>query len=348
MRMGGEEDAMKAIVQEGYGSPDDVLHLRDVDRPVPKDDEVLVRVHAASVHPDVWHMVRGRPYVLRIMGAGLTSPKTPIPGTDLAGRVESVGAAVTRFRPSDEVFGESVRGYQWHNGGAYAEYTAVHEESLASKPAAIPFEQAAAVPTSALIVLQNLRGPAKVRAGQRVLINGAAGGVGAFAVQLAKAEGAEVTGVDSTDKLNLLRSIGADRVIDFTRQDYTTDGQRYDLVLDIPGNHPFSEVRRALTSTGVYVLIGHDGYGASAGRWLGSLRRFLKLIVISPFVKQLPPLDFSSPNKREAMAQVKELLESGKVTPVIDSTFPLSEVPQAIRYLEEGRARGKIVITVGE
>jgi NADPH:quinone reductase-like Zn-dependent oxidoreductase len=348
MRLGGEEGAMKAIVQEGYGSPDDVLHLRDVAPPVPQDDEVLVQVYAASVHPDVWHMVHGRPYVLRLMGAGRSGPKTPIPGTDLAGRVESVGAAVTRFRPRDEVFGESVRGYQWRNGGAYAEYAAVHEESLASKPATVSFEQAASVPTSALIALQNLRGPAKVRAGQRVLINGAAGGVGAFAVQLAKAEGAEVTGVDSTDKLDLLRSIGADRVIDFTRQDYTTDGQRYDLILDIPGNHPFSEVRRALTPTGCYVLIGHDGYGASAGRWLGSLRRFLKLIVISPFVKQLPPLDFSSPNKRAAMAQVKELLESGKVTPVIDSTFPLSEVPQAIRYLEEGRARGKIVITVGE
>jgi len=339
---------MKAIVQEGYGSPDEVLHLREVDTPVPKDDEVLVRVRAASVHPDVWHMVRGRPYVLRIMGAGLSGPRNPIPGTDLAGHVESVGVAVTRFRPGDEVFGESVRGFQWHNGGAYAEYVAVHEESLASKPANVSFEQAAAVPTSALVVLQNLRGPAKVRAGQRVLINGAAGGVGAFAVQLAKTEGAEVTGVDSTDKLDLLKSIGTDLVMDFTRQDFTAEGQRYDLILDIPGNHPFSKVRRALTPDGVYVLIGHDGYGASAGRWLGSLRRFLKLIVISPFVKQLPPLDFSSPNKREAMAQVRELLEAGKVTPVVDRTFPLDEVPQAIEYLEGGRARGKIVITVAE
>jgi NADPH:quinone reductase-like Zn-dependent oxidoreductase len=339
---------MKAIVQEGYGSPDEVLHLREVDTPVPKDDEVLVRVRAASVHPDVWHMVRGRPYVLRIMGAGLSGPRNPIPGTDLAGHVESVGVAVTRFRPGDEVFGESVRGFQWHNGGAYAEYVAVHEESLASKPANVSFEQAAAVPTSALVVLQNLRGPAKVRAGQRVLINGAAGGVGAFAVQLAKTEGAEVTGVDSTDKLDLLKSIGTDLVMDFTRQDFTAEGQRYDLILDIPGNHPFSKVRRALTPDGVYVLIGHDGYGASAGRWLGSLRRFLKLIVISPFVKQLPPLDFSSPNKREAMAQVRELLEAGKVTPVVDRTFPLDEVPQAIEYLEGGRARGKIVINVAE
>jgi NADPH:quinone reductase-like Zn-dependent oxidoreductase len=339
---------MKAIVQEGYGSPDEVLHLREVDTPVPKDDEVLVRVRAASVHPDVWHMVRGRPYVLRIMGAGLSGPRNPIPGTDLAGHVESVGVAVTRFRPGDEVFGESVRGFQWHNGGAYAEYVAVHEESLASKPANVSFEQAAAVPTSALVVLQNLRGPAKVRAGQRVLINGAAGGVGAFAVQLAKTEGAEVTGVDSTDKLDLLKSIGTDLVMDFTRQDFTAEGQRYDLILDIPGNHPFSKVRRALTPDGVYVLIGHDGYGASAGRWLGSLRRFLKLIVISPFVKQLPPLDFSSPNKREAMAQVRELLEAGKVTPVVDRTFPLDEVPQAIEYLESGRARGKIVINVAE
>jgi NADPH:quinone reductase-like Zn-dependent oxidoreductase len=337
---------MQAIVQDGYGAPDEVLHLRDVDRPVPKDDEVLVRVHAASVHPDVWHMVRGRPYVLRIMGAGLSGPRNPIPGTDLAGRVESVGADVTRFRPGDEVFGESVRGYQWHNGGAYAEYVAVHEESLASKPSTVSFEHAAALPTPALIVLQNLRGPAKIHAGQRVLINGAGGGVGAFALQLAKAEGAEVTGVDRPEKLDMLRSIGADRVIDFTREDFTTNGQRYDLILDIPGNYPFSKVRPSLTPTGVYVLIGHDGYGASAGRWLGSLRRFFKLVVISPFVKQLPPLDFSSPNKREAMARVKELLESGKVSPVIDRTFPLSEVPRAIRYLEESRSPGRIIITI--
>jgi NADPH:quinone reductase-like Zn-dependent oxidoreductase len=265
MRLDGGEDAMKAIVQDGYGSPHEVLHLRDVERPEPKDDEVLVRVHAASVHPDVWHMVWGRPYVLRLMGAGLSGPRSLIPGTDLAGRVESVGAAVTRFRPGDEVFGETVRGYQWHNGGAYAEYAAVHEESVALKPSNVSFEQAAAVPTSALIVLQNLRGPAKVRPGQRVLINGAAGGVGAFALQLAKAEGAEVTGVDSTDKLGLLRSIGADRVIDFTRHDFTIDAQRYDLILDIPGNHPFSEVRRALTP--------HRGVRAHRARWVRRLGR---------------------------------------------------------------------------
>jgi NADPH:quinone reductase-like Zn-dependent oxidoreductase len=338
---------MKAIIQEGYGSPEEVLRLREVDTPVPGEDEVLVRVHAASVHPDVWHMVHGRPYIVRLMGGGLRSPKNPIPGTDLAGRVESVGPVVTRFRTGDEVFGESVRGFQWHNGGAYAEHAAVPEESLALKPANVSFEQAAAVPTSALIVLQNLRGPAEVRAEQRVLINGAAGGVGSFALQLAKAAGADVTAVDSAEKLDMLRSLGADRVIDFTREDFTTERQRYDLILDIPGNHPFSEVRKALTPTGIYVLIGHDGYGATAGRWLGSLRRFLKLMAIGPFVKQLPPVDFSSPDKPEAMARVKELMDSGKVTPVIDRTFSLSEAPQAIQYLEQGRARGKIVITVG-
>jgi NADPH:quinone reductase-like Zn-dependent oxidoreductase len=338
---------MHAVVQDAYGPPEEVLHLRDVDRPVPQDDEVLVRVSAASVHPDVWHMVWGRPYVLRILGAGLSGPKNPIPGTDLAGRIESVGPAVTRFRVGDEVFGESVRGFQWHNGGTYAEYVAAPQESLASKPANVSFEQAAAVPTSALIVLQNLRGPAKVRAGQRVLVNGAGGGVGSFALQLAKAAGAEVTGVDRPEKVDMIRWLGADRIIDFTTEDYIADGGRYDLILDIPGNRPFSEVRRALVPDGVYVLIGHDGYGASAGRWIGSLRRFIKLMARSPFTKQLPPLDFSSPNKPEAMERVKDLLGSEKVTPVIDRTFPLGEVPQALRRLEAGRSPGKIVITMG-
>ena len=337
---------MKAIVQNGYGSPHDVLELRDVGEPVVKDDEVLARVHAASVHPDVWHVVRGLPYVLRIMGAGLRKPKNRIPGTDMAGRIESVGRDVTRFRPGDEVFGESVRGYQWQNGGAFAEYVSVPEDQLALKPANITFEQAAAVPTSGLIALHNLPNEERLQSGKRVLINGAGGGVGAFAVQIAKAYGASVTGVDDMTKLDLVRTLGADQIIDYTQEDFTRSGERYDLIFDIPGNHPFSECRRTLAPEGRYVLIGHDRFGKGAGRWFGSVPRVLKLVILSPFVSQLPSLGFSMPNKKDSMELLKELLEAGKLTPVIDRTYPLGEVAEAIRYLEEGHARGKVVISV--
>jgi NADPH:quinone reductase-like Zn-dependent oxidoreductase len=334
---------MKAIVQDTYGSPD-VLKLRDIDKPMVKDDEVLVRVHAASVHPDVWHLVRGLPYVLRIMGAGLLKPKNSVPGTDVAGHVESVGKNVTRFQPGDEVFGECVRGHQWHNGGAYAEHVSVLEDQLAPKPANITFEQAAAVPTSGLIALQGLRHQGQVQPGQKVLINGAGGGVGTIAVQLAKAYGAEVTGVDSTEKLDLLRSLGAEHVIDYTQEDFTQGGERYDLIVDIPGNHSFSECRRALSPKGTYVLIGHDHFGKLGHRFLGSLPRVLKLVALSPFVSQLPELSFSMPTKNDSMAVLKELLEAGKITPVIDRTYPLREVVEAIRYLEEGHTQGKVLI----
>ena len=240
---------MKAIVQDTYGSAD-VLELRDIDRPVVEDDEVLVRVRAASVHPDVWHVLTGLPYVLRLMGAGLRKPKNPVPGTDLAGVVDSVGKNVTRFQPGDEVFGETMRGLQWVNGGAYAEYATAPEDALALKPANVTFEQAAAVPTSALIALPSLRAGGEIQAGQRVLVNGAGGGVGAIAVQLAKAFGADVTGVDCTSKLDMVRSIGADQVIDYTQEDFTRRGERYDLIFDIPGNHSLSDCRRALTPGG--------------------------------------------------------------------------------------------------
>jgi NADPH:quinone reductase-like Zn-dependent oxidoreductase len=340
------EDIMKAIVQDKYGSPDVVLELKDIDRPTVGDDEVLVRVHAASVHPDVWHVVRGLPYVLRLMGAGLLKPKNRVPGTDVAGHVESVGKNVTRFQSGDEVFGESIKGYQWTNGGAFAEYVSVPEDSLARKPDNITFEQAAAVPTSGIIALHNLPNEGRLRPGQSVLINGAGGGVGAFAVQLAKAYGADVTGVDSTGKLEMVSSLGADRVIDYTREDFTQSGERYDLIFDIPGNHPFSDCRRALTPEGTYVLIGHDRFGQGAGRWLGSIPRVLKLVVLSPFVSGLPTPNFSMPDKRDSMAVLKEFLEAGKLMPVIDRTYPLAEVPEAIRYLEKGHARGKVVITV--
>ena len=335
---------MRAIVQSAYGSAD-TLELCDIDAPVPAADEVLVRVRAASVHPDVWHVLTGLPYVLRLMGAGLRRPKNPVPGTDLAGIVESIGADVKRFRPGDEVFGETLRGMQWTNGGAYAELATAPEVALAQKPANVTFEQAAAVPTSALIVLGNLAGT-KLELGQRVLVNGAGGGVGAFALQIAKASGAEVTGVDTTSKLDLMRSLGADHVVDFTREDFTQSGERYDLVFDVPGNHSLAECRRALLPHGHYVLIGHDHFGEGMRRWVGLLPRMFKLMAMSPFVGQLRGMGFSMPDKRESMEVLRGLLESGALTPHVDRSFPLSEVPEAIRYLQEGRALGKVVVTV--
>ena len=227
---------MKAIIQHGYGGVD-ALSVGEVARPEPAEDEVLVRVRAASVHPDVWHVVTGRPSVLRLMGGGVRRPKDLVPGTDVAGVVESVGRAVTRFSTGDEVFGETLRGIQWRNGGAYAEYATAPEECLALKPPGVSFEEAAAVPTAGLIALHNLP-QHRVRPDDRVLVNGAAGGVGAIAIQLAKAYGAHVTGVDEARKLDLVRSLGADRVIDYAAEDYTRSGERWDLIFDVPGNHP--------------------------------------------------------------------------------------------------------------
>jgi len=335
---------MKAIVQERYGSPD-VLELREIDKPKTEDDEVLVRVRAASVHADVWHAVKGVPYVLRIMGSGLRAPKHRVPGTDLAGQVESVGGNVTRFRPGDEVFGQTLVANLWRNGGAFAEYATAPQARLERKPAQLTFEQAAAVPTSGSLAVQAVRDEGRLRSGQRVLINGAGGAVGTFAVQLATAYGADVTGVDAPGKLDMLRSIGADRVIDYTQEDFTKNGERYDLILDIAGTHPWSASRRALTPEGTYVLIGHDQYGGSGHRWFGSLGRFSKLMVVSPFVSHLHPFR-GAKDPGDRLVVLKELIEAGKITPVIDRTFPLSEVPEAIRYLESGQARGKLVITV--
>jgi len=335
---------VRAVVQDRYASPE-TLRVREVPTPVAGDGEVLVRVRAASVHPDVWHVVTGRPYVLRLMGAGLRRPKNRIPGTDVAGDVVAVGASVTRFRPGDEVFGETTMGHQWLNGGAFAEYVPVPQDALARKPGSVTFEQAAAVPTSGLLALNNL--PRKhLRSGQRVLVNGAGGGVGGFAVQLAKAHGATVTGVDAAMKLAMVTSLGADRVIDYAREDFTQGGERYDLIFDVPGNHSFAECRRVLAPGGTYVWIGHDRFGAAAGRWLGSVPHGLRLVVMSRFVPQLPTVTFSRPGKKDLMAALAGLLEAGKLTPVVDRTFPLSEVPQALQYLQEGRAQGRIVITV--
>ena len=322
---------MKAIMQYKYGSPD-VLELQEFDKPVVKDDEVLVQVHAASVNPYDWHNMRGTPYIMRIMGSGLRKPKIPVRGVDVAGKVEAVGTNVTQFQPGDEVFGGS--------RGAYAEYVCVSEDDIVLKPANLTFEQAAAVAIAAFTALQGLRDKGQIQPGQEVLINGAAGGVGTFAVQIAKSFGAEVTGVCSTRNVDMVRSIGADQVIDYTHEDFTHGGQHYDLMLDTVGNRSLSECRRVLTSNGAYVLVG-----APDGRWLGPLARFLKVLVLSRFVSQKMVTVMTKRN-REDLLVLKELLEAGKVTPVIDRHYKLSEVPEAIRYLEEGHAQGKVVITV--
>lgn len=337
---------MKAIVQRAYGEPEEVLSLQDVPTPTIKPDEVLVRVKATSVHPDVWHVVTGRPYVLRLMGAGVRRPKHRIPGTDLAGVVESVGADVTGFKQGDEVFGESIKGYQWTNGGAFAEYAAVRGDNLALKPANVSFEQAASVPTSGYIALLGLRDQGMVKVGQKILINGAGGGVGLLAVQVAKAFGAEVSAVDTTSKMGLLRSAGADHVIDYTQEDFTQGTERYDLVLDIPGNHPLSAIKHALMPNGLYVIIAHDGYGRTSGKWFGSLPKVFRLMARTPFDRHMPRSGFSSASKKDTMAVLHDLIEAGKVTPVVGKTFPLAEAAQAIRYLAEGLAVGKIVLTV--
>jgi NADPH:quinone reductase-like Zn-dependent oxidoreductase len=335
---------MKAIVQNRYGSAG-VLELREIEAPVAADDQMLVRVRAASVHADVWHVMRGVPYVLRIMGAGLRAPKDLVPGTDLAGEVESVGKKVARFKPGDEVFGQSLVANLWRHGGAFAEYAAVPEARFELKPAALTFEQAAAVPTSGSLAVQGVRDEGRVQAGQRVLINGAGGAVGTFAVQLAKVYGADVTAVDAAGKLDMLRSIGADRVVDYAQEDFTRSGQRYDVILDIAGNHPWPDIRRAITPDGAFVLIGHDQYGAAGHRWFGSLGRFFKLMVASPFVRQLHPFR-GAKDPGDRLVVLKDLIEVGKIMPVIDRIFPLGEVPEAIRYLQAGQARGKVIVTV--
>ncbi|MGH8823594.1 MAG: NAD(P)-dependent alcohol dehydrogenase [Jiangellaceae bacterium] len=323
---------MKAIVQDTYGSAD-VLELRDIDKPEIGDDEVLVRVHAAGVDRGVWHLMTGQAYLIRLAGYGFRRPKNPVRGREVAGRVEAIGTNVTRFRPGDEVMGMSE--------GSFAEYARAREDTLTAKPANLTFEQAAAVPISASTALQAVRDKGQVQPGQRVLIIGASGGVGTFAVQLAKAFGAEVTGVCSTAKVDLVRSIGADHVIDYTREDFADGGQRYDLILDIGGNRSLSHLRRALTREGTLVLVGGEG----GGRWIGGMERQVQAIAISPFVRQGLKM-FIAREHYEELQVLTELIEAGKVTPVIDRTFPLSEAPQAIRYLDEGQARGKIVITV--
>jgi NADPH:quinone reductase-like Zn-dependent oxidoreductase len=279
------------------------------------------------------------------MGAGILKPKNPVPGTDVAGLVESVGKDVTRFGPDDEVFGETHIKLQWQNGGAFAEYVSVPQDALALKPPGIGFEQAAAVPTSGFIALFNLQNAGQIQPGQNVLINGAGGGVGSIALQIAKAYGARVTGVDGTEKLEMIRSLGADRVIDYTREDFSQHGERYDLIFDVASNLSYSACKHALHLTGTYVLIGHDHYGKAAGRIFGSLPHFFKLILLSTFDRRLSPLSSTIPSKKDIMAVLKEFLEAGKLTPFIDRTYPLSEVCEALHYLQGGHVRGKIIIT---
>jgi NADPH:quinone reductase-like Zn-dependent oxidoreductase len=323
---------MKAIVRDKYGSPD-VLELKDIDKPEIGDDEVLVRVHAAGVGRDVWHVMTGLPYPIRLAGYGLRAPKNPVIGSDVAGVVEAVGKNVTRFRPGDEVFGVGK--------GAFAEYAGALEDKLAPKPANLTFEQAAVLAISGSTALQGLRDHGKVRPGQEVLVIGASGGVGTFAVQIAKAFGAHVTGVCSTTKVEMVRSIGADRVIDYTREDFAEGEQRYDLILDIGGNSTLARLRRTLAPEGTLVITGGEG----GGRMFGGIDRQLRAMMLSPFVGQELGT-FVNKENHEDLIVLKELIESGKVTPVIDRTYPLSEVPEAIRYLEEGHAQGKVVITV--
>jgi NADPH:quinone reductase-like Zn-dependent oxidoreductase len=323
---------MKAIVRGTYGSPD-VLELRDIDKPEITDDEVLVQVHAAGVGRDVWHVMTGLPYPIRLAGYGLRAPKNPIIGSDVAGVVEAVGKDVTRFQPGDEVFGIGK--------GSYAEYVCAREDKLAPKPANLTFEQAAVVAISGLTALQGLRDHGQVERGQEVLLIGASGGVGTYAVQIAKAFGAHVTGVCSSTKVEMVRSIGADHVIDYTRDDFAEGDQRYDLILDIGGNSSLARLRRALTPRGTLVITG----GESDGQWLGGTDRQIRALLLSPFVGQKLGT-FINKENHEDMIVLKELVESGKVTPVIDRTYPLSDVPEAIRYLEEGHAQGKVVITV--
>jgi NADPH:quinone reductase-like Zn-dependent oxidoreductase len=326
--------AMKAIVYRCYGSPD-VVKLEDIAKPTPADDRVLIKVHAASVNPLDWHYMRGNPYIMRAM-VGWGTPDDIRLGVDFAGTVEAVGKNVTRFKPGDEVFGGA--------DGAFAEYVSVREKgSLALKPANLTFEQAAAVPVAGVTALQALRDKGKVQPGQKVLINGASGGVGTFAVQISKALGADVTGVCSTRNLAMVESIGADHVIDYSREDFAKGSQRYDLILDLVGNRRLLENIRVLKPNGIYVGIG--GGGPNDGGFIGPLAGPIKEFMLSPFVSQ-KFLFFTAELKNEDLTILRDLMQAAKVTPVIDRRYRLSETAEAIRYVEQGHARGKVVITL--
>lgn len=325
---------MKAVVYCDYGVAN--LKFQDVEKPTPADDQLLVRVRAASVNPLDWHFVEGTPYLMRALAAGLRKPKDTQLGVDFAGTVEAVGKNVTKFKPGDEVFGGRT--------GSFADYVCVRESrAVALKPANISFEQAASVPIAGITALQALRDKGQVQARQKVLINGASGGVGTFAVQIAKARGAEVTGVCSTRNLDLVRSLGADHVIDYTKEDFTKTDQRYDLIIDNVGNRSLSECRRVLKPKGILVLVG--GGGANEQGLIGPMAKPIKAMLLSPFVSQKIGMILAELN-HDDLAFLAGLMESGKVKPVIDRSYKLSEVPEAIKYVEQGHARGKVVVSV--
>lgn len=323
---------MQAVVQNQYGSPD-VLRLELIDKPVVADGAVLIRVLAAGVDRGVWHLMTGTPYLLRAAGFGLRAPKNPVLGMDVAGIVEAVGKNVSSFEPGDEVFGIGT--------STFAEYAVAREDKLVTKPKSLTFEQAAAVAVSGSTALQALRDQGRVKPGQEVLIIGASGGVGTFAVQIAKAFGARVTAVCSSAKAEMVRSIGADRVIDYAHESFADGEQRYDLILDIGGNSTLASLRHALTTDGTLVIVGGEG----GGRWFGGIDRQLRATTMSSFVHQKLGT-FIATQKQEDLMFLKDLIESGKLTPVIDRTYPLADVPAAIRYLQEGRVKGKVVITI--
>ncbi len=320
---------MKAIVYEKYGPPD-VLHLEEVEKPAPKEDEVLIKVHAASVNAYDWHFLTADIFLIRLMGGGLLKPNNTRPGADIAGRVEAVGSNAKQFRPGDEVFGDI-------GHGGFAEYACAPERRLALKPANLSFEEAAAVPMAALTALQGLRDEGQIHPGQKVLINGASGGMGTFAVQIARSFGAEVTAVTSPRNLDQARSIGADQVIDYTREDFTQNGRQYDLILAANGYHPLSDYKRALTPQGIYVMAG------------GSMPQIFQAMLLGSWMSKTGGKKMggvSAKIDQKDLTFIQELLEAGKVVPVIDKRYPLSEAAEALRYLGAGHARGKVVITV--
>jgi NADPH:quinone reductase-like Zn-dependent oxidoreductase len=326
---------MKAIVYLRYGSPD-ALELTEIEEPIVKDDDVLLEVRAASVNPADWHLLRGKPYIARLQ-LGLRKPKDKVLGCDVAGRVEAVGKNVTMFQPGDEVFGSPFM----HGFGAFAKFISVPQDLLAPKPANLTFEQAASLPLAASTALQGLRDHGRIEPGQKVLIIGASGGVGTFALQIARSFDAEVTGVCSTRNVEIVRSLGAERVIDYTREDFIQDGRHYDLIFQLAGTRSPWECRRALTPGGTLVQISGD----SDGHWIGPMDRIVKGLVLSPFVSQKMSSFTVKPNK-EDLQTLKQLTEAGDLTPVIDRTYPLAEVPEAIRYLEGGHAPGKVAVTI--
>ncbi|MEV6713377.1 NAD(P)-dependent alcohol dehydrogenase [Lentzea sp. NPDC051208] len=328
---------MKAVVQDRYGSPD-VLEFRDVEPPAASGNEVLVRVHAASVNAYDWHMMRGDPYLARLTGLGVTAPKRKIRGRDFAGRVEAVGRDVRRFRPGDEVYGDLGAA-----DGAFAEYVCVSEDLVETKPATLTFEQAAAVPLAGHTALKGLRDVGNLQPGQHVLVNGASGGVGTFAVQIANSMGATVTGVCRTRNVELVSSLGADHVIDYTKDDFTRNGTRYDLVLDLVGNHSLTALRRALTPGGTIVLSGGGVF--SGGSFVGPMWLMIRAKLLAPFVRDRL-LVLTTTVDREILTALRHLAESGGFTPVVDRTYSLDEVPDAVRYVETEHARAKVVITV--